>query len=112
MKVEQFINKNQFHLYSDMIYEQENGKQIDILQSYDSTVIKIITIDYDNSVGACTDRTITLGVNWNYSNTTSKHVYAFLEEYGNINFNGITNKRAYINKLINDGVIQYDANMR
>lgn len=92
MKVEQFINKNQFHLY---------GAGIDILQSYNSTVVSI------NNNG-----TITLGFDWDYSTTTSKHVYMFLEEYGNINFYGIRNKRAYVNKLIQDGAIIYDENMR
>jgi len=94
MKVEQFINKNQFHLYG-------NGKNI--LQSYDSTVV---VIDYTPTFK------IILGRDWDYSTTTSKHVYAFLEEYGNIDFYGIRNKRAYINKLINDGKIQYDETMR
>ena len=92
MKVEQFYNKNQFHLY---------GAGIDILQSYDSTVVSI------NNNG-----TITLGLDWDYSTTTSKHVYMFLEEYGNISFNGIRNKRAYVNKLIREGAITYNEEMR
>ena len=92
MKVEQFYNKNQFHLY---------GAGINILQSYDSTVVSI------NNNG-----TITLGRDWDYSTTTSKHVYLFLEEYADINFYGISNKRAYINKLIKDGTNIYDENMR
>ena len=96
MKVEQFINKNQFHLY-----DNDNH----ILQSYDSTVVRINNT-YNNKT------VIVLGVDWDYSTTTSKHVYAFLKEYANINFYGITNKRAYINKLIKDGVIKYDENMR
>lgn len=99
MKVEQFINKNQFHLYNC------NGEKYDtdILQSYNSQVVLIKEKAYE--------KVITLGLKWDYSTTTSKHVYAFLEKYGNINFYGITNKRAYINKLINDGVIKYDENM-
>lgn len=96
MKVEQFINKNQFHMYGI-----NDGVWCDILQSYNSVVVKIEK-----------QSKITLGIDWDYSTTTSKHVYAFLEEYGNVNFYGITNKRAYINKLIKDGVINYDANMR
>lgn len=104
MKVEQFINKNQFHLWS-------LDKPIDYLQSYKSLVVKI---DYTTrqTKEQTTTITITLGRDWDYSTTTSKHVYAFLEEYGNINFFGITNKRAYVNKLIKDGVIEYDENMR
>lgn len=101
MKVEQFINKNQFHMYqyNDSIHEDD-------LQSYNSLVVSITTINENNK------KIITLGIDWDYSTTTSKHVYAFLEEYGNINFYGITNKRAHVNKLIADGVIEYDENMR
>lgn len=93
MKVEQFYNKNQFHLYGE-------GK--DILQSYDSTVVVI-----DRAT-----RSITLGEDWDYSMTTSKHVYLFLEDYGDINFYGITNKRNYVRKLIENGTIKYDSNLR
>lgn len=93
MKVEQFYNKNQFHLYG-------GGK--DILQSYDSTVV-IIDIR---------TKEITLGKDWDYSTTTSKHVYLFLEEYANIHFYGVTNKRNYIRKLIENGAIKYDSELR
>lgn len=100
MKVEQFINKNQFHLYNC------NGEKYDtdILQSYNSQVVLI----KEKAWG----KEITLGIDWDYSTTTSKHVYAFLEEYGNISFYGITNKKAYINKLIKEGKINYDETMQ
>ena len=101
MKVEQFINKNQFHII-------DYNNDIDYLQSYDSLVVKIKNYTEDNA----NIHLITLGIDWDYSTTTSKHVYAFLEEYGDINFYGITNKRAYVNKLIKDGEIDYDENMR
>lgn len=90
MKVEQFYNKNQFHLYG-------NGENE--LQSYDSLVCSI------------NDLEIILGRDWNYSNTTRKHVYLFLEEYGDINFYGIKNKKEYINNLIDNGTIRYDEKM-
>lgn len=102
MKVEQFYNKNQFHLY-DYTHEDYNK---DILQSYDSTVVSIESNNTDYQ------KVIILGIDWDYSTTTSKHVYLFLEEYGNINFYGIKNKRAYVNKLISEGAIIYDENMR
>lgn len=86
MKVEQFLNRNQFHLYDC---------DIDILQSYNSQVVKIT-----NYYGCY--QCITLGCDWNYSTTTSKHVYAFLEKYSNIKFYNITNKRKYINDLIKE----------
>ena len=91
MKVEQFKNKNQFHLYGE-------GKNI--LQSYNSTVVVV------DSNG------ITLGEDWDYSTTTNKHVYLFLEEYGNINFYGVSNKRNYVRKLIENGAIKFDSELR
>lgn len=101
MKVEQFYNKNQFHLY-----QRKEDSDIDILQSYNSTVVSIEKNNTDYQT------LIVLGIDWDYSTTTSKHVYMFLEEYGNINFYGIRNKRAYVNKLISEGAIIYDENMR
>ena len=96
MRVEQFYAMNQFHIY-DNLY--------DVLQSYDSTVVKIkkANIGY---------KEIMLGRDWDYSTTTSKYVYMFLEEYGDINFYGITNKRNYVRKLIEDGTIIYNEEMR
>lgn len=91
MKVEQFYAKNQFHLYGE-------GKNE--LQSYDSLVVKI-----ENRI------VITLGRDWDYSTTTSKYVYMFLEEYADINFYGIKNKRDYVRKMIEKGEINYDENM-
>ena len=102
MKVEQYEHANQFHKYD---YTQSTY-DIDCLQSYDRLVVKTSTNKYTG------DKYTRLGYYWDYSTTTSKHVYAFLEEYGDINFYGITNKRAYVNKLIKDGVIKYDENMK
>ena len=93
MKVEQLIHANQFHLYGE-------GK--DILQSYNS---KVVEIDHRKN-------TITLGYDWDYSTTTSKHVYEFLEEYANIKFYGVSNKRKYVNDLIKKGIIKYDEEMQ
>ena len=93
-KVEQFYAMNQFRLYSNGINE---------LQSYNSLVVKI-----ENDKGILK---ITLGCDWDYSTTTSKYVYKFLEEYGYINFYGITNKRQYVKDLIKDGKIKVDYSM-
>lgn len=62
MKVEQFYNKNQFIIY---------GKGETIFQSYNSTIAII-----KNGV-------LTFGDDWNYSKTTMKHLYLFLEDYSN-----------------------------
>jgi hypothetical protein len=104
MKVEQFYNRNQFHIW-------DTTKAVDYLQSYNSLVVKIEYKTAD-TIGQTTQRIITLGRDWDYSTTTSKHVYLFLEEYGNVNFYGITNKREYVRKLIENGTIQYDGGMK
>ena len=86
MKVEQFLNRNQFHLYE---------VDRDILQSYNSKVVEI------TNYRGCY-QCITLGRDWDYSTTTSKHVYAFLDEYSKIRIYGVTNKRKYIRDLIEE----------
>ena len=100
MKVEQFLHANQFHIYG----RNEETTKIDILQSYDSKVVEI-----SQNYGCLPY--IKLGRDWDYSTTTSKHVYAFLEEYGGIYFDNVSNKRAYINKLIEEGKIKYEEEM-
>lgn len=86
MKVEQFLNRNQFHLYGD---------NKDILQSYDSKVVEIT-----NNRGCV--QCIILGRDWDYSTTTSKHVYAFLDVYSNVKIYGVANKRKYIKDLLEE----------
>lgn len=86
MKVEQFLNRNQFHLYGD---------NKDVLQSYNSKVVEIT-----NNPGCV--QCIILGRDWDYSTTTSKHVYAFLDMYSKVKICGVTNKRKYINDLIKE----------
>lgn len=90
MKVEQFRVKNQFRIY---------GENKNILQSYNSTVVVI------------EDDLIILGRDWDYSTTTSKYVYEFLDEYTNINFYGVSNKRKYVNDLIKNGKIIYEEDL-
>lgn len=90
-KVEQYVHANQFRIYGD----GEN-----CLQSYNSLVVKLDLND-----------NIILGRDWDYSTTTSKHVYMFLEEYTRLNFYNVTNKRKYVNNLIKSGKIQYNENM-
>ena len=109
MKVENFYNLNQFRLY---------GKGENNLQSYNSLVVITKWDEQGRDI-------IILGRDWDYSRTTSKHVYMFLEEYTKINFYGVANKRQYINKLIdrcneneeqfyneNGYIIKYDENVR
>lgn len=87
MKVEQFLAKNQFRLYDNY--------GVNILQSYDSKVVEI------SNFSGCVE-TIVLGRDWDYSRTTSKYVYEFLDRYSNIRIYGVKNKRKYINDLIEE----------
>ncbi len=100
MKVEQFVHANQFHIY-------DTKKAVDYLQSYNKTVVKI-EVNTTQDLKQVSRYIITLGYYWDYSKTTATHVYEFLKQYGRINFDGVGNKRAYVNKLIKDGIITYD----
>ena len=87
MHVEQFKHVNQFHITD--LYKH-------ILQSYSSKVVEIT-----NNPGCI--QCIILGRDWDYSTTTSKHVYEFLDEFSKlyIPYN-TTNKRKYINDLLKE----------
>ncbi len=95
MKVEIFNdNKNHYHIYGEGIHK---------LQSYNSIVVKI-------SSKTC-DPVIVLGRYWDYSKTTLRFVYKFLEQFTDINFGEIKDKKKYINELISKNIIHYDENM-
>lgn len=95
MKVKQLGNKNQFIILGD------NG-EIEF-QSYDSRIAKI------NKSGS-----LELSSRWDYSKTTLKHLYIFLDKYfynidefiqkelKSILYENCRNKRASIQKLIDD----------
>lgn len=84
MKVEQFYNKNQFII---------KGDDKIIFQSYKSTICVL-----DNK-----NKTITFGKHYNYSNTTSKHLYLFLEYYVNmIELKHSKNKKKTLQEYINN----------
>lgn len=82
--VQQFHNKNQFVIY---------GHKTATFQSYEST---ICLFDEENE--------ITLYKDWDYSNTTRKHLYMFLEEICGFTL-PTKNKRLYLLKKIKDGTI-------
>lgn len=95
MKVEQFKVKNQF-----IIRDEDKV----FFQSYNSTIAKIEKIGLS--------REITLGADWDYSTTTSKYLYMFLEEEaGMYELYSQSNKRDYIKKLIKEGIIKYNENL-
>ena len=97
IKVEQLENKNQF------VLSTEKGKYF---QSYNSLVA---FYDYDK-------RTLTLGQHWDYSQTTRKHLYIFINEYCYLEevereLRNSKNKRQTIIKLLRDKVVKFDKNM-
>ena len=97
-KVEQLENKNQFLI---------RGKNNLIFQSYDSTIAIL-----ENGATWALPHSLTLGRYWDYSNTTRKHLYIFLQRYCNIAQVRYalqsTNKRKAIQDLIDQGIINYN----
>lgn len=94
MKVQKFYNNNQFIILG------ENGSVT--FQSYDSIIAKIDK-----------NGTLFLGNKWNYSKTTLKHLYLFINNYFSLlgeftqklfgyEFNNSKNKKAYIQNLIDN----------
>ena len=90
MYVEQFYNKNQFVIKS---------KESVVFQSYQSVIATI-----EKGV-------LTLGKHWDYSNTTRKHLYLFLNEYYYNVWSKVKNApsiKQAIQKLIDEKQINYD----
>lgn len=91
MKVKNFYSMNQFIL---------EDKKKRTFQSYNSTILL-----YDKE-----KELVTLGKDWNYSNTTRKYLYLFIDEmipYNEktkelINTKNERNRKEAIKKLIND----------
>ena len=91
MKVKQLENKNQFIL--------EDDKKL-IFQSYESTIAI-----YDKK-----KQNIIFGEDWDYSNTTRKHLYIFIDQKLPLNENTneliktkyTNNRKKAIQQLIND----------
>lgn len=105
MKIKQFEVENQFVL--------ENDEQL-IFQSYDS----IIAVYNKKS------HEITLGRDWDYSKTTSKYLYKFLDTYFCYDYKlqdeliaiikkltNTKNKKQLIREAIKNNVIKYDGEM-
>lgn len=100
MKVYQLQNKNQFIIYC--------ANKI-VFQSYES-ICAIVEVGK-----------FTLGRRWDYSKTTLKHLYYFIDEvfkYLNKDLKDklndlykSKNKRLFIQKLINNNYIKYDSEL-
>lgn len=100
MKVKQLQNKNQFLM--------EDEKKI-IFQSYESTIA-----EYDKK-----KEQLTIGRHWDYSKTTAKHFYIFIDEILPYNENtkeiiqtkNETNRKKAIQKLIDKKIVKYKKEM-
>lgn len=96
MKVQQFYNKNQFIIRGE-------GKVV--FQSYKSTIAEI------------EGGKLKLHSDFDYSKTTQKHLYLFLNDFWGIldyetrrilnDFEYSKNKRAFLQKLIDEKKIEY-----
>ena len=60
-----------------IITGEENGKKVITFQSYESRICDIV---YNCGMGF--DLLVRFGRDWNYSQTTSKHLYSFLRQNG------------------------------
>lgn len=97
MKVKQLENKNQFVIY---------GENEIVFQIYKSE-IAVYNKLYE---------TLKLGRNWDYSKTTLKHLYIFIDEELPNCYNlkqlhetkYSKNRKKSIQQLIDNGVIEYD----
>lgn len=85
MRVQNFEHKNQF-----VIWDRGNL----FFQSYKSLIAKIDR-----------DKKVTLYHDWDYSNTTMRHLYRFLREYSSIETKYLYKQG--IEKLIKNKVIKY-----
>ena len=98
--------RNQF-----IITGEENGKKIVTFQSYESRICDIV---YNCGMGY--DALVRFGHDWNYSQTTSKHLYSFLRQN---NLEILASKQA-IEEAIERGharrdeaiAVMYDESMR
>ena len=100
-KVEQFHHANQF------ILRTRTSDQI-IFQSYDS-IVAVVEDDLNHPYK------LTLGRDWDYSQTTLRHLYLFLEDWGNYEVREAlyhSNKKRAIQRLIDKGAIAYDEDLR
>ena len=76
---------------------------------------KVLFQSYYSIIAVLDDRDnvqpLTLGRDWDYSRTTLKYLYKFLDKYTHYNFE---HSKQHIQKMIDsgDGVIHYDADLK
>ena len=76
-----------------------------IFQSYNSV---IAIVDYDAQGAAA----LTIGRDWDYSTTTAKYLYEFLNEYAKHIFGDLGANRKRVKIAIENKDIAYDDNLR
>ena len=94
------------------VYQLENKNQF-VIMDYESN--KIAFQSYDSVCAEIKDEVLTLGRDWDYSKTTLKHLYIFLDYHYYRLWDKIKdskNKRALIQKMIDNGEINYNEDMR
>ena len=90
-------------------------EQIEPNQFIIHTPNKVLFQSYSSIIAVLDDRDnvqpLTLGRDWDYSRTTLKYLYKFLDKYTHYNFE---HSKQHIQKMIDsgDGVIHYDADLK
>lgn len=74
MKIRNLTNTNGNAVKNQFVIENRNTVSF---QSYESLICKI-----DHSGGMGFSKVVTFGKDWNFSKTTSKHLFAFLTQQG------------------------------
>ena len=97
------------------VYQLENKNQFIIANETDKGTTNYTFQSYDSIIANFNEGTqeLILGYYWDYSKTTSKHLYIFMYQYCNFNdILSVKNKRKYINDLIAKGKIKYCENLK
>ena len=104
MKVKNLTSNRSGEAVRNQFVITDHARNTIYFQSYESIVAKI---DYNG---------LTLGADWDYSNTTLKWLYVFLREYAykyyasiKDNYNKVC--KATIQKAITENLIEYDYNL-
>lgn len=74
MQIRNLINANGNSVKNQFVIEDGNTV---FFQSYDSMICRV-----DHSGGMGFDKVVTFGKDWNFSKTTSKHLFTFLNQQG------------------------------
>ena len=68
---------------------------------------EVYFLSYYSTIATIKNDKLTLFSKWDYSTTTKKYLYKFIEYYNILDLENVKNKTNYINKLINENKINY-----